>query len=262
MNKIICLLILLASSVCAQNKYRLTASINTDCDFFTSDNQGNIYTVKNDELIKYNKAGKQLCKFSNKKFGNISYVDASNMLKILVFYKDFSQAVFLDNTLSLNGEPVSFDKIGLQQVSLICTSFNNGLWIYNQQNFELIQLNTSYETIHHTDNLNNLLNVDLQPTRMMEYDNKLYLNNPSSGIMIFDIYGTYYKTVPAKYVKQFQAIADWVYYKQDEKLRAYNIKTAEESEFQLPLAAFISFRLEMETLMLQTQEGISVFSAE
>jgi hypothetical protein len=96
----------------------------------------------------------------------------------------------------------------------------------------------------------------------MEYDNKLYLNNPSSGIMIFDIYGTYYKTVPAKNVKQFQAIADWVYYMQDEKLRAYNIKTAEESEFQLPLAAFISFRLEMETLMLQTQEGISVFSAE
>lgn len=262
MKKIILLFILISSSCFAQSKFKLITTIETDCDFFTTDNQSNIYVVKKDELTKYNKAGKQLYKYSNKKFGDISYVDAANMLKVLVFYKDFSQAVFLDNTLSLNGEPISFDKIGFQQVSLICTSFNNGLWVYNQQNFELLQLNTAYETIHHSENLNNLLNIDLQPTRMMEHDNKLYLNNPSSGILIFDIYGTYYKTVPAKNVKQFQAITDWVYYMQEDKLRSYNIKTTEENEFALPVKDFLGFRLEMETLMIQTATGISIYSAE
>jgi hypothetical protein len=65
----------------------------------------------------------------NKNLGDISFVDASNMLRILVFYKDFLQVVFLDNTLSANGETVSFDKIGFQQAQLVCSShignFNN-----------------------------------------------------------------------------------------------------------------------------------------
>jgi hypothetical protein len=246
----------------SQNKYKLVTSIETEVSFFTTDNQSNIYVVKKDELIKFNKAGKQLYKYSNKNLGTISFVDASNMLKILVYYKDFSQVVFLDNTLSLNGEPISFDRIGLQQVGLVCSSFNNGMWIYNQQNFSLTQLNTNYESIHQTDNLNNLLNIELQPDKLLEYDNRVYINNPGSGILIFDIYGTYHKTIPVKNAKEFQVIGDWVYFWRENKIKAYNIKTTEETEFNIPSSEFSGFRLEVESLFLQTPKGISVYAAE
>src|ERR1051325_8733802 len=102
-------------------------SIPVRSDLFTADNQGNIYVVKANELNKYNNAGKLLYKYSNKNFGNISAVDASNMLRILVYYKDFSQVVFLDNTLTMIGEPISFDKLGYSSVSLACSSHNNGM---------------------------------------------------------------------------------------------------------------------------------------
>jgi hypothetical protein len=246
----------------SQNKYKQISSILTEADFFTTDNQCNIYVVKKNELVKYDKSGKQLCKYSNKNFGNISYVDASNMLKVLVFCKEFSQIIFLDNTLSANGEPVSFDKIGLQQVSLVCSSFNNGMWIYNQQNFALTQLNTLYQVEHHTENLNNLLNINFQPIEMLEHDNRIYINNPSSGVLIFDIYGTYYKTVPVKNAKQIQIIGDWIYFMLENSVHAYNTKTTEETEFSVPETNFSSFRLEVETLFLRTEKGISVYAAE
>ncbi|MCE3278162.1 MAG: hypothetical protein K0S44_353 [Bacteroidetes bacterium] len=262
MRYIFICLIFISFKTFSQGKFKLFTTIETEADFFTTDNQSNVYVVKKDELIKYNKSGKLLYKFSNKNFGDISYVDASNMLRLLVYYKDFSQAVFLDNTLSLNGEPISFDKIGFQQVGLVCTSFNNGMWIFNQQNFSLTQLNTSYEVSHQTDNLHNLLNIELQPTIIMEKDNRVYINNPATGILIFDIYGTYYKTIPVKNTKEFQVIGDWVYYRIENNIKAYNIKTTEESEFNVPTSDFSGFRLEVEFLFLHTPKGISVYAAE
>jgi hypothetical protein len=184
------------------------------------------------------------------------------MLRVLVFYKDFAQVVFLDNTLSLHGEPISFDKMGLQQVALVCSSFNNGMWIYNQQNFSLMQLNVNYETVHQTENLNNVLNMELQPVKLLEHDNKVYMNNPQVGILIFDIYGTYHKTVPVKNAKEFQVIGDQIYYLTGNEIKAYNIKTTEEFEFNVPVKDFSGFRLEVKTLFLRTPEGISMYSAE
>lgn len=248
---------------------KLAAEIKTSVDFFTSDNQSNIYVVKNDEITKYDQTGKLLYKYSNKNLGKISYIDASNMLRVLVYYKDFSQVLFLDNTLSLTGEPISFDKLGYQSTSLACASHSNGVWIYNQQNSSLTQLGTSYEKEHQTENLSALLGVELQPIEIVEYDNKIYINNPSTGILIFDIYGTYYKTIPIKNVKHFQPVSgDLLYYmlyEEKEKtiinlnLLSYNIKTTEEIEFSRPATLFYSFRMGTETLVVQTEEGISVY---
>ncbi len=248
--------------VFSQGKYALLTTIETSSDFFTTDNQSNVYAVNANELTKYDKNGKLLYKYSNKNYGNITFVDASNMLRILIFYKNFLQVVFLDNTLSANGETVSFDKIGFQQAELVCSSYNSCMWLYDQQNFSLVRLDKNFEKIQQTNNLNALQNDTLQPSSILEYDNRVYLNNPKTGILVFDVYGTFYKTIPVKNAQQFQPIADWIYYRSDKKVRAYNIKTTEEKEFEMPLNDFNNFRLEMGILMLQNEKSISLYSAE
>jgi hypothetical protein len=244
----------------AQTNYKLVKSIEIDVDFFTTDNQSNCYVVKANELSKFDKTGKLLYKYSNKNLGNIDFVDATNMLRVLVYYKNFSQVVFLDNTLSLNTEPVSFDRLGYQQVQLACSSHNSGMWIYDQQNFELIRLSQTYEKTQQTGNINLLINIPLQPNYLLEYDNKLYLNNPATGILVFDIYGTYYKTIPVKNAEKIQAIGDWVYFKSGNEVKSYNLKTTEEKEFKMPLSTFVNFRLESNTLFIQTDKGISIYT--
>ncbi|MGZ4061248.1 MAG: hypothetical protein ACXVPU_19610, partial [Bacteroidia bacterium] len=229
---------------------------------FTSDNQGNTYAVKGNELTKYDKTGKLLYKYSDKNFGNISFVDASNMLRILVFYKDFLQVVLLDNTLSITGDPINLETIGFQQTQLVSSSHNNGFWLYDQQNFELIRFDQNLTKTQQTGNLTAVLNIDLQPDFLLEYDNKVYLNNPSTGILIFDVYGTYYKTVPVKNAACIQPIGDWIYYMEKDKVKAYNIKTEEEKEFNMPATKFNNFRIELGILMLRTPASISLYTAE
>jgi hypothetical protein len=179
-----------------------------------------------------------------------------------VFYKNYSQVAFLDNTLSLNGEPVNLGDIGFQQTQLVCSSHNSGLWLYNQQNIELVLLNQTLEKKQETGNLSLLLNIDLHPNYLLEYNNKVYLNNPSTGILIFDVYGTYYKTILVKNLNYFEPIGDLVYYISDNKIKAYNIKTTDEIEFETPVSEFKNFRLETEVLTLQTSKSISIYKAQ
>jgi len=262
MKKLVHLFLFITFSGIAQNKFNLAATIDVQADFFTTDNQSNIYVVKSNELTKFNKSGKLLYKYSNKNLGNIDFVDASNMLQLLVFYKNFLQVAFLDNTLSLNGEPVSLDNIDFQQAQLVCSSHNNGIWLYNQQNWELVRLDQTLAKTQQTGNLSLLLNIDLQPNYLLEYNNKVYLNNPSTGILIFDVYGTYYKTIAVKDVQHFQPIGDLVYYISDNKVKAYNIKTTDETEFVLPITTFQNFRLELGVLVLQTDKSISIYNSQ
>ncbi|CAN5335821.1 hypothetical protein BH10BAC1_BH10BAC1_05000 [soil metagenome] len=262
MRNIVFIFFFLTSASFAQNEYKLIKTIETTADYFTTDNQNNIYIVKADELSKYDKTGKLLYKYSNKNLGTITFVDASNMLRVLLFYKDFSQIVYLDNTLSQNGEPINISLLNIYQAPLACSSYDNGIWVYDQQTFSIFRYDKTLQNIRQT-NLNGLANDSIiQPSGILEYDNKLYLNNPRSGIMIFDIYGTYSKTIPVKNAIRFQPIGDWVYYLFDKKVKAYNIKTTEEKEFEMPLSDFLNFRLEMGVLMLQTEKSISLFSAE
>jgi hypothetical protein len=265
MTKINVLLVLLlfgfCASITAQNTtFQLLKTIETTADFFTTDNQSNIYTVKANELTKFDKTGKLLYKYSNNNFGDISFVDASNMLKILVFYKNYLQVVFLDNTLSQNGDPINFDKLGFIQAQLICSSHNSGMWIYDQQNMELVRIDQNLERTQQTGNLSVLLAISMKPDCLIEYDNKVYLNNPGTGILVFDIYGTYYKTIPVKNVKQFQPFGNQVYYNTGNEIKAYNLKTADETHFEIPLTEFKNFRLEVGILTLQTNEAIQLYA--
>src|SRR5438552_190098 len=75
--------------------------IKSRYDYFTADNLGNFYTVREDELIKYLPNGKMFARYSNLKLGSISAIDVTNPLKILLYYRDFQQIIFLDNQLSV-----------------------------------------------------------------------------------------------------------------------------------------------------------------
>ncbi len=260
MSKLFAILAFVICTAFVVNEYSLVFQLQQEVDYFTTDKQGNIYTVKGDELIKYDKTGKLRYRYSNKQFGKIDYVDASNMLKLLVFYKGFLTVVYLDNTLSENGKYIALDEINRQQSQLVCTSHNNNIWLYDQQNMELVRLNDNLETVQQTGNLNQLLNLNIQPTELLEYNNKVYLNSPNTGVLVFDIYGTYYKTIPIQGVRHFQALGEMVYCVTQEKVTAYNLQTSEISEVSMPLQEYENVRIEKNHLVVQSKDGLGVYS--
>lgn len=223
MKKII-LLILVCICFSFTKDEALKKSIISKIDLFTSDNIGHVYIVNGDEVKKYSPKGELLKVYSNKKLGKISSIDATNPLRVLLFYKDQSQLVILDSQLSPNGNPIDLLGMNLEQSDVVCSSFNNGLWLFNRQNNELVRLNQSLEKVVSTGNLNALLNADLKPNFMIENGSYLYLNNSSDGIYVFDIYGTYYKTISLFNLNHFQVNENVVYYYKDSIFAKYDTK--------------------------------------
>lgn len=205
-------------------------------DFFSVDNLGNCYVIKDGEIIKYLSNGKYFTRYSNKKLGTITSVDATNALRIMLFYKDQQQLVFLDNQLSQKNDAVSLEAMGLEQTDLACMSANNGFWAYNKANNELMRFDEHLNKLVATGNLKQILQMEIEPSYMMEHNNRLYLNCPETGILIFDIFGTYSKTVPLKQLRQFQVDEHIFYYQRDSTFCSYDSRIFEQVCNKLPVS--------------------------
>lgn len=193
---------------------------------------GNIYVINDNEIVKYNVDGVLQKKFSTKRYGKIDFVDAMNPLKVLVYYKDFQQILFLDNQLTASSNMISLESLGHEQSSLVCSSSNNSFWIYDKQNNELCRFDSELKSLVKTGNLKRILDVDIKPNYMQEHNNFVYLNCPNEGILVFDIYGTFYKTVPLKNLKEFNIVNGDVFYFDNHRLKQYQAQTFNTIEKQ------------------------------
>jgi len=231
-------------------------TINANADFFSTDNFGNTYLVKADEIRKYNASGDLMKIYSNKNLGKITSIDASNSLRLLVFYKDFSSIIILDDLLSQNGDIINLLDLSLEQCDLVCTSFNNGMWFFNRQNANLIRLNDNLQTAVNTGNLNRLLGSDLKPNFILEYDGYVYLNNPNEGILVFDIYGIYFKTIAIKGLQHFQVKDQNLIYFVDGILKSYQLKQL--NTLELPFTGVNDVRIEKVNYYLFYKDSVLV----
>jgi hypothetical protein len=242
-------------------EYKLDAVIPVKADFITTDNLGNCYIVHNDVIDKYSSTGTLLQTFSNKSLGRITHVDVFNPMKPMLFYRDIAQAVFLDNMMAMNGSPLRFAEDKFPDLQLVAVSRDNGIWIYTSQNSELLRLNEQLQVTHRTGNLRQVLGMEVSPSFLLEYNNRVYLNSPGEGIMLFDMFGTYLKTIPVKQLQSFQVQEEDIIYHQNGKLHSYNIKTLEMQEFPLPDTSALSVRVEKDKLYMLIPSECRIYHA-
>ncbi len=263
-RSIIFLLLLVAACILISfntGDYTLIKSISFEnADKFTTDKLGNFYIYSNDNIIKYDKNGKQIATYSNINYGKISSMDVSNPQKIMVFYKDFIRIIFLDNTLSINGEGIDVGNLGYEMTTISCSSANNDIWLYDSGEYQIIKLNKNLNIVFNSGNLSQMLKINLNPNFLLFQNDLLFLNNPETGILIFNTYGTYLKTIPIKELQTFQVIGDNIYFYLNNNFKSYNIKTFEEKNFILPDTNSTKVRIEQNRLYLLYNKNIDIYS--
>ncbi len=199
----------------------------------TTDQFGFYYEIGDTKIDKYSSEGKLDCSYSNNILGVIANVDVSNPQKILVYFRDFTKILILDNTLSPTSEVIDLTTIELDETSLVCRSYNDGVWYYDPVRFELIRKDQELTTTNTSGNLANLLNKNIQANFLVEYNNKLYLNDATNGILVFDIYGTYLKTLPILGLTNFQVRDKFlIYTNKAGEIETYDFFTLEMAKYK------------------------------
>ncbi len=218
--------------------FQLVKTVDVEGDMYGSDPMGNVYVVKDNSLKKFSNQHIQASHYTNTFLGNIHSIDVSDPLRILVFYKDYNQIVWVDNFLSEIRSPIWLDDIGIDQVELVCSSSQGGFWVFNSLNMQLQYFDVNLKLIHESPSLNILTGPGISPTFMIEKTRTLYLNVPGIGVLVFDRFGNYSKTLPVEVPASFQVTDQFLYYLKEGDLYSYDLRTAETSTLELPASGY------------------------
>lgn len=146
--KLLLYIILVINTVCFSQSITLIEKKELNVDAFIGiDSYNQQYTVHQNVLYKKGTLGN--FEFQDIKLGKIETVDIINPLNIVVFYKDVSTVVFLDNRLN-ERERIVFNELpAFLNVSHVNNAGNNRLWIFNvdNQQLELFHYRSLQETI-------------------------------------------------------------------------------------------------------------------
>lgn len=194
-NTILLLLaLLIGNAVLAQDEVKIAEDVLS----YNADRLGNIYYIDSKNgLNKFEPSIKRYTRYADMRSGKISSIDVTNPLRIVVFYEGQSVAKFLDINLT---EINSFDirsNYSEGWISLVGSSNNNGLWMYDNINRKIIKLGEQFNTQFSSGDLYLILSKKINPSMLIENADELFLCDTTIGIFVFDLFGGYKRMLPA-----------------------------------------------------------------
>ena len=175
-------------------------------DSFTTDEMGNVYALQGDELRLFDARGRSWLRNSVKTFGRVSSMDAYYSLKPMLFSAEQGQFAVLDNTLSIRGSVINLSREGYAQVVGVCMSVQNSFWFFDQRELALVRVDGQFRVLCNTGRLDQQLGFAPAPAGMQEHENRLYVNDSAHGVMVFDLFGTYMRTLPSPNASSIQSL--------------------------------------------------------
>src|SRR5260221_4825021 len=171
--------------------FKLVKTISGDIVDFTVDNLDNIYLLNSrNQLKKLNANGDSIAIFNDvKKFGQAALVDASNPLKVLLYYKDFSTIVVLDRFLNIRNS-IDLRKQNIFQVKAIGQSYDNKIWLYDEVESKLKKIDEDGKLLLETPDFRQLFGQTPSPQKIFDEDKYVYLYDSLQGIFVFYYYCT------------------------------------------------------------------------
>lgn len=172
---------------------------------FTTDNLGNIYLLNaTNQIKKVNEKGDSIAVYNDiRKYGKVYSIDATNPLKILVFYKDFSTIVVLDRLLNKQAA-IDLRKQNILEVTAVTSSYDNNIWLYDEFDNKLKKVDDNGNVLLESTDFRQIFDSVPVPVAMYDRDGQLYIYDPKKGLMVFDYYGAKKNNLQLLHVSDLQ----------------------------------------------------------
>lgn len=249
-----------ANFLYSQNEFQLQCQVETSAPFFMTDQLQQLYVVnEQNEVSKYTNNCQVQFTYNNNTLGIIGSLDVSNPLSPILYYPDFQVIILLDRTLSPSVE-ISLLEWDVAQVACVAASVDNKLWLYDEVAYVLKKVDQEGTVLLESNNLSLVLNQLPKPKQMIARGNYVYLNDPEQGILIFDQFGQYQKTLDFKGIESFQVQDDQLLLCRGEEVLVYHLRSFQTTQVQLPtLSSIKQVRLQKDLLYVLSEKGIHIY---
>lgn len=220
--------------------------------FVGQDNFGNIYSIYENEFRKNTKEGK-VSFYKNVSLGKIYQIDLQNPLQIVLFYKQFTSVVLLDNQLNETTK-INFSELQTPlNPEAVSLASQNRLWVYDMLSqklglFDVLKNMFQPLTPSYKDNLK-FYQSDYNYFYWIDVKQNLYVSNVFGKV-------NFLGQVPE--FKQLQIVSPTqLLLKNDNGLFLYNLENASFSPIAINEKSFVSFSYKEQILSIFTEKEIN-----
>lgn len=237
-------------------------TIQQNSKSFTTDKLNQLYliTPKN-EVIKYDITGKEVFRYNNNFLENLSHIDATDPFNLLLYYPDYLSIITLDRTMTQTGI-FDLSTLDLIRVNAVGASNDNNVWLFDEVTFQLKKVNRNAEILRQSVDINLQLNHPPTPVFLLEKENNVYVNDPTYGIFIFNMFGEYESIIELKGVNSFQLLDNRLFYKKGKNVFSYHIQTFDQRKIRLPTRLEITddILIQKNRLFVRKADRIEVYT--
>jgi len=260
-SKIVVILFFLVKISIAQNAWELDTTIQTtEATQVYADHLGNVYLVNKWNITKLNEKFEQEFIYNNPASGDITYLNVFNPFNVLVYYRDYNYYEFLDNKLNRNLNRFAPANAGFFDVQLTATFDNNNVWFYDQVSDKIYKWSlTQNGEISSSLQINQLAGNEKRPNFLYATLKNVYLNIPDIGILVFDNFGSYQRTIPIAGLKSFFLSNSSLVFINEQSLEWFNDFTKTSIKSELPLQDFDDLFFADDKLYILKEGELSVY---
>lgn len=194
--------------------------------FLSQDKMGNLYQISDMKITKYSSDLKPIQSNSIFSNGTIASFDSRNPLQLMLFYKQQQEIILLDNTLSQTNK---VDLSNFELIDLACGSNrDNSFWLYSITTQTLMKTDKVGKVTNEYKNIAQLVERDINPTQLLEYENQVYLFDPNEGLFVFDLYGNYVKRYLLRGAEIVKFSQYQIFYKVHKQIKSLDLLSLDE----------------------------------
>ena len=229
------ILLLLSSNAFAQT-WTLQSEVKLEgLDKMSFDRRGQLYlSDQKGNIYQYSQLGLEQVNYSPPRQGKLSILEAWNTQRIFAFYQEFQAYQLFDRFLvPTPGRRQIIPSAGFVNVASL--SADQQIWLVDDRDFSLKKYNPNTGEFSIITPLNLMADLEnYQFTFLREYQNRLFLVDKNSGILIFDNLGNYEQTIKAGGIAWIAFEKDEIQYLTANTLTLQNLYSLEKRSLILP----------------------------
>lgn len=216
--------------------FQLQKAIPGDFVDFTVDNLGNLYVVsQTGQVKKLNPNGDSMAVYNNvRQYGKIHFMDVTNPLKVLLYFKDYGTVVVLDRLLNVR-TTIDLRRQQLFQVKAIGQSYDNNIWAFDELESKLKRIGEDGRVLDQFTDFRMIFDSAPSPQFIVDQNRQLFLYDPSKGVYLFDYYGAFRNRIRLTGWTDFTVINNTMFGRDAGMLYRYEPGTLNLQQYPIPV---------------------------
>jgi hypothetical protein len=158
-------------------------------------------------------------------------------------------------------QPIYVSDMGMFGASLVCRSSDGGYWIYHPSSMRAIHFNDQLSETKQGTSMQVIFSGNAEPVSMKEAEKWLVMAVPGKGLVLFDNYGTYYKTFSEWENGDFTIYKGKIVFLKNGFLTSLDIKTGKLTAIPLPIQEFNTVYLSIPGwILIRHEDNVNAYT--